>query len=171
MYRVLKGNVLSKVSNWYLNFCETLVDVCPSHALFRGEFYSDDNGFIFVDLLGSDEDGRFSRECLKYDPTNRTLDMSRDLVIEDKEKVMNAIHKLIEKLLSMDLEISKVYFDMGRSFRKGLVDIDDEDPSSNVLYLIGGVYESNYGIHEACDKLGEDIATNWTTMLNDKYAG
>ena len=169
MYRVLKGNVLAKVSNWYLNFCDTLTNVCPSHALFRGEFYSDDDGFIFVDLLGSDENGKFSRECLKYDPVNHTLETSSDLVIADKELVMNSVHKLIEKLLSMDLGISKVYFDMGRSFGKGLLDTDEEDPDATVLYLIGGVYESNYGIHEACDKVGADIATNWTTMLKDKY--
>lgn len=169
MYRVLKGNVLSRVSNWFLGFCETLTDVCSSHALFRGEFYSDDEGFIYVDLLGGDVNGKVSRECLKYDPVNKTLDVSASLVFDDKDKVMNAVHKIIEKVLSMNLDVSKVYFDVGRAFNKGLVDVDDEDPGSNVLYLIGDIYECNYGLHEACDRVGEDIVSNWSSMLKTKY--
>lgn len=160
----IKSDNLSLANMVFEPFLEVMMNGCPSHAVYRGELFSDGAGGIRCEIIATNINGSFRKLYVVYDLQRGIIFHSREFIFDSEKGVQEAMRNLIDAIdKQFPWDINRLFFDFSKRFCVGIVESLQCTEEKN-LYLVGSnnVYsllrsdndDKRFLIGEICDPWG-----------------
>lgn len=117
-------------------FIKAVTESSDDYAFYRGELFSDDNGTIHTNWYVSDIDGAYKVKGFIYNDETGDIFYDKGFVLKNDELVARELHTLLLNIERLGKPISKIHFEVFRSFISGKMFLDPNEAGCYEVYLI-----------------------------------